>query len=167
MAIEIPLSRGMKAFIDEDDFELVKGYKWIALSTGLSKVFYAAHFYNVDGKRHALLMHRLILGAKKGFVVDHINHNTLDNRRSNIRICTHGENMRNSKTRKNSNSGVRNVMFESVGGGKKRWRASIRVDGKRHRKWFDSKEAAEKWCESNIKLLHGEFAYQKEKDVRV
>lgn len=71
--------------ISKCDEHLLKEYKW-----------YKSHYgYAVTAK--GLRMHRLIMNAPKGMVVDHINHNKLDNRRENLRICTNAENTRNRK----------------------------------------------------------------------
>lgn len=71
-------------------------------------------------------MHREITQAKEGEVVDHINHNTLDNRKINLRVCTHRQNMRNQVKPKNNTS-----RFKGVNKEKGRWRARILVDKKR------------------------------------
>ncbi len=89
MAERIPLTRGQFALVDDEDLPLVLGQRWYAnrSSTG--------QYYAINGQR--LGMHRLITNCPKGLEVDHINHDTLDNRRSNLRVCTHKENMRNGK----------------------------------------------------------------------
>jgi len=77
--------------IDDSDFELIKDYS-------LSLFKYRNNLYIrtswINGKR--FLLHRFIMNAPDNLMVDHINHNTLDNRRSNLRICTNQENRQNS-----------------------------------------------------------------------
>ena len=74
----------------------------------------------IKGTNSFILFHRLVMekhyGDISGYEVDHINHNTFDNRRFNIRMCTHGENMRNTKDRSTnfSNSGIRNIFYEKT-----------------------------------------------------
>lgn len=102
----IPLSRGFEAQIDETDLALVSGVSWHA--SGGSPT-YAVRLERIDKteKRRVISMHRLILGDAAGMVVDHINGNTLDNRRANLRHCTHGQNQQN---RRASNSlGIKGV----------------------------------------------------------
>ncbi|WP_394805346.1 HNH endonuclease signature motif containing protein [Rhodococcus qingshengii] len=87
MTIDI---KGNKVLIDRADLKLVSAYKWHIGSTG-----YAVWRGNQNGKKITVRMHRLITGCPSGLIVDHINHNRLDNRRKNLRICTQTENMRN------------------------------------------------------------------------
>jgi hypothetical protein len=96
-----------EAQIDSDDYELVSKYKWHRNDLG-----YAVWRGIVDGKKQTIRMHRLIMGAPKGMVVDHINHDTLDNRKSNLRICLQAENMRNRRNQ------ARGYYFDKR---KKRW----------------------------------------------
>ena len=95
MSVEIKLTQGKKAFIDEEDLEIVKKYKWRAHKT---KTKYKENYYAItdvkqpNGKNTTLYMHRLIMDVSKGFVVDHINRNGLDNRKKNLKIVTQKEN---------------------------------------------------------------------------
>lgn len=88
MVKEIPITKEAVALVDEDDYEYLAQFKWHLHSAGYA-------ITSIKGKKK--YMHRLILSAKKGEIVDHANHNTLDNRKENIRICTHRENLRNSR----------------------------------------------------------------------
>ena len=90
---KIPLTQGKFAIVDDADFSLVSKYKWYACKN--RKQYYAYHTLTLGV---ALLMHRLILGLKPndGTIVDHINRNPLDNRRENLRVCTHSINTLNS-----------------------------------------------------------------------
>ena len=87
--IEIPLTQNQVALIDDEDYELVSQYKWCARwSPGMRSYYAVTNIRKPDGKRIHLQMHRLITNAQKGEVVDHISHNTLDNRKSELRLCT-------------------------------------------------------------------------------
>lgn len=88
MVKEIPVTKGDIAIVDDDDYEYLAQFKWYLHDAGYAVA-------NIKGTKK--YMHRLILSAKKGDVVDHVNHNPLDNRKENIRICTQRENMRNSR----------------------------------------------------------------------
>lgn len=163
--VEIELSRGMKAIVSDDDFARVACFSWHALSSRGS--FYAARTVKIGGVTAKILMHREIVAAAKGFVVDHIDHNTLNNSRANLRVCTPSENSRNSKTRKDSRSGIRCVKLESRGGGIFQYRATIRCNKKAYRKWFHDLQSAALWCEKRRLELHGEFSYDSGADSRL
>lgn len=90
------------AYIDKEDVKF--------LNCSYTPIFYksSASPYLMNSKAQNL--HRLIMNCPKGLVVDHINHNTLDNRKSNLRICTRGENVQNLKSHNsNSSTKIRNV----------------------------------------------------------
>jgi hypothetical protein len=103
---QIKLSKGLFALVDSDIFEHLNSMKWTASSESGGKKWYAIR--TVKGKK--IRMHRYILELKgieirKGFVVDHVNHNSLDNRLFNLEIVTQRENMLRSPgwKRKNEN----------------------------------------------------------------
>lgn len=102
---EIELTQGQVAIVDDDDFEDLSLYKWFAKKEG--GIFYAARSYGA--KRNTMKMHIYIMKPVDGFVIDHINGNGLDNRKSNLRICSHAENMRNRKLHKDNSSGYKGV----------------------------------------------------------
>lgn len=115
-ARKIRLTRGMEAIVDDADFKELNKHKWYALSC--NGLFYAARGIWKSGKCKTELMHRRVLGLHPGEAeVDHKNHNTLDNRRCNLRPVTRSENLCNR----------RSAGFWKVGD---RFRAEIKVDGK-------------------------------------
>lgn len=100
-----------RTIVDDEDYELVSQYRW-HLSYG---------YVMSDHTR----MHRLIMNPPEGYVVDHINHYTTDNRRSNLRICKQGDNVHNScKTSSRATSPYKGVTVN-----RNRWRARIKADG--------------------------------------
>jgi hypothetical protein len=122
--IELPLTRGAVALIDDADLPLVQGWKWQMMNTG-----YAARSTKIDGRRLCLLMHRVIAAPPVGVEVDHINGNRLDNRRENLRLCSRTQNARN-KARKSTGAASR---FKGVWRNRSclKWQAGIEVDGRR------------------------------------
>lgn len=148
--MEINLSKNLKAIIDEEDYELVSLYKWHVTSHK-----YAGHT-PAPGK--CIYMHRLILNVKKGEVVDHINGNTLDNRKSNLRICKQNKNVKNRKKSSLNKTGYKGT-FKVNKNLKKDYTAQIQVDSKRiHLGYFATViEAAEAYNEAAIKYF-GEYA---------
>ena len=100
-----------KAIIDIDDVEKIKrlNYCWFLKFDNYN--FYVAAFNSKDiKKRKCITLHRFITNCPKNMVIDHINHNTLDNRKCNLKICTQQENIRNqNKLRKDNKSGFRYI----------------------------------------------------------
>lgn len=94
--------------------ELIKR-RWFAAYNNTSKSFYAYSKISVNKKRVTLQMHRIITNCPKGLVVDHINHNTLDNRLKNLRICTDAQNKQNqiSTIATSKTSKFRGVSYDS------------------------------------------------------
>jgi hypothetical protein len=165
--MEIELTQGLKTVIDDEDFPLVSGFKWCA-SRDRHGFVYARCGGGTRAKQPSLLLHRLLMGSPKGLVVDHIDHDTLNNRRSNLRVCTPAENLHNSRIKRTSSSGIRNVMYELCGDGiSRRWRAEIMVKGVRHRRYFDDAQSAEAWALETRQRLHGSFFYDEAKDTRL
>lgn len=119
---KIELTKNRVALVDDQDFEELNKYKWAYHHRGYAIRMEKAPYKT--GKRRFLLMHREILGDPHGMLVDHKNHNGLDNRRSNLRACTDAENMRNRLLQKNNKSG-----FQGVSKSKSGWVASIRYGG--------------------------------------
>lgn len=123
--------------VNWENIETVMKYKWSMDNKGYA--------YN---KKHNIRLHRLILNCPSDMVVDHINHNRLDNRKENLRICTVQENNRNKS----------NVDGVSWRNDRSKWRAYITVDNKQiYLGLYDKKEAAIKARqEAEIKYF-GEF----------
>jgi hypothetical protein len=122
MAQYIPLSQGQFAIVDDDDFEKINTYKWCIKKT--SHNLYAKRVFNMK----TIDMHRFIMNPKIGYVIDHINGDGLDNRKENLRICTHSENMKNIKVRKDNTSGVRGIHWQKKAN---KWHCQIQYNGKK------------------------------------
>jgi hypothetical protein len=141
----IPLSQGLVALVSDGDYEYLSRWKWYAAKTGKGNIY--ARRVDHRKKNKVIFMHRVITNAPAGLVVDHINHNTLDNRRENLKVCTAYENFQNVAPDKERHSfgktskGYRGVrLFEG-----KWWRAQIGIAGKSiHLGTFKSAEDAAK-----------------------
>ncbi len=91
----IPLTQGKFAIVDDEDFELISKRKWYAEKN--RNMWYAKTNAKVNGKPKSLRMHCVILNALPKFQCDHKNGNGLDNRKSNLRVCTVALNQANQK----------------------------------------------------------------------
>ncbi|NMF00054.1 HNH endonuclease [Aneurinibacillus aneurinilyticus] len=116
--------------IDTEDLPKVKSFpnSWVAhLSSGY---VYANAGIRVDGKQKTIKLHRFILDAPDGFDVDHINHDTLDNRKSNLRVVTRAQNSQNRKGSRSDKKteGGRNISWDET---RKRWEVNVTSGGKR------------------------------------
>lgn len=118
----VPLTRGQFSLIDAGDAPAVAGLYWRALWNRDTRTYYAAAWQG--SHRRLILLHRLLLDAPAGVQVDHANHDTLNNRRTNIRLATRSQNARNRRRRADNTSGYVAVTLQ---GG--RWRARVRIDG--------------------------------------
>lgn len=116
---EIQLTQGQVAMVDDKDFEWLSQWKWFAAWCPDTRSFYARRYPGI-------IMHRVIMNTQKGIDVDHINHNTLDNRRENLRNVTRQQNTMNKKWAQTNNIlGVLGVQKKGSG-----FRARIRINGK-------------------------------------
>lgn len=126
-----------EVLVDDEDWDRVKDYKWMLALEQSS-------FYIVTGqpkRKDRVRFHRLITNAVEGQIVDHINRNTLDNRKSNLRFVTAKENAQNRSKQKGTSSRYRGVTWCKRN---KKWLAAIRsIIGKRkHLGYFNIEEDA-------------------------
>lgn len=149
----IPLTSGEVAIVDNEDYDYLSGIKWSRTGPIDSPYVYASCHSNGN----AGLMHRFIMKPSKGDVIDHINHNTLDNRKCNLRVGTQSQNLMNMGMRSDNTSGVTGVSFEKWSS---KWRASIQVDKKSIKLGrFTSMEQAIEAREKAEKIYFGDHAY--------
>ena len=120
----IELTQGKVAIVDDGDYEWLSQWKWHAFTP--HKIFYAIRNKG-DGGGGTIYMHRQILNAPSGMECDHINHDGLDNRRDNIRICTRMQNAQNMIT----TEGISRYKGVFWGREKQRWQGQITKAQKR------------------------------------
>lgn len=127
--------------------------------------WYASGSRYVSGntKNGIVMLHRFILKAKKDEIVDHINHDTFDNRDENIRICTQSENMMNTIIPNTNKSGFKGVSKQKRDN---KWRAYITINKKQiHLGSFDTYEEAVEARKKANEKYQGIFSYPNAKDV--
>lgn len=161
---EITLSNGMKCQVDDEDYDKFGHLNWHA-EVRKHTVYVGRYWYNKEkGYKSRKRLHRLIMNASPEMDVDHIDHNGLNNQKSNLRICSTMENRRNSKIRKDNRTGFKGVsLFKG-----RIWkdsktpvfRARIMVQRKEiGLGYFESAEEAARAYDSKAVELFGEFAH--------
>lgn len=129
------------ALVDEDDFDNVIKYKWNLHKDSVNTYFRAYKGYKDNGIKEYIFLHNLIMNnLNKQFIVDHIDGNTLNNKKENLRKCSLHKNEVNKKKPKNNTSGHKGVHYSSV---ERKWKAYISYKNKRiHLGTFINKEDA-------------------------
>lgn len=146
----IPLTQSKQAIIDADMVDKVRGWNW-SVAKGWRDSLYAAR---KTGEKNCVqkchLLHRVITDCPEGMQVDHINGDGLDNRRSNLRIVTKGQNQMNARKRLGCLS-----PYKGVTRNKKRWSASC---NRVHIGTYDTQEEAALVYNREAIRLFGEHA---------
>ncbi len=153
---QIPLTQGKFAIVDDEDFEWLNQWKWCAdKQKGRDRFYASRNIY--DGRRqHTTGMHRVIMQARKGQEIDHINGNGLDNRRCNLRFCTHRQNCMNQLPQKETSSQYKGVCWDKQ---YNKWRVVIKDETRMvFLGLYDSEIKAAKIYDKAAKELFGEFA---------
>lgn len=159
---EITLKHGV-ALMDDDDFERLKAWKWWSeihhKGSPRESIRVRGRDTSIPYRSWALKkLHRVVMGTTDpDILVDHINHNPLDNRKENLRLCTTSENKRNSVKQTLGTSRFKGVHLYQG-----KWWAKITVSGKRvYLGRYDTEEQAAKAYVDAAQIHHGEFACTK------
>jgi len=148
-AIIIPTKLG-DIILDEEDLLSVSPFKWNAAKRGR-----LAYAYAYIGNHVQIWMHRVLTNAPKGMVVDHINGNGLDNRRSNLRVCEHRQNIAFGR----SFTGLSRFKGVTWDKNRSKWIAQIKINYK-HKMLgrFDNEEDAARAYDLAALAAWGEYA---------
>jgi len=154
---KIPLSQGKFAIVDPDDYYRLSEYKWSA--SRVYNKFYAVRTGTAEKGRRGktIRMHREIVNIPDGLECDHINGNSLDNRKANLRPATRQQNCwNNRKRRPKSLSKYKGVSYNSRG---RPWKAMLTVGGKtKYLGSFDTQIQAAKEYDKAAKEYFGQYA---------
>jgi len=150
----IPLTQGYFTKVDNDDFNKFAIYRWFSIKS--RNGIRPSRQISVNGKIIQIQLSRAIMKFPENMQVDHINGDTLDNRKCNLRICTPSENSHNRKKSAFNTSGYKGVSWDKRN---KKWRVMISCNNKQYYLglFIDKIKAAKKY-DIKAKELHKEFA---------
>lgn len=156
---KIPLSQGRFALVDDEDFERLNQYNWYAsYNQPEGNLYVKRNLKKENGEKTSVLMHREILSPSASEQIDHINHNSLDNQKKNLRICSGEENLRNAVKKAPATSQNKGVYWHKRD---KKWCARVKIpNGKQS--WigsYISEIEAAKAYDKSARELFGEFAH--------
>lgn len=135
---------------DKADFNKIKNTSWYRCNRSGDYIKYI-------GNRHGVCIHRYIIKAPSGYEIDHINHNPLDNRKQNLRICTHQQNQFNQPPQKNNSSGVTGVSYYAP---RNKYRARIKYNqNDLHLGYYETFLEAVQARNEGMRLLFGEYGF--------
>lgn len=138
--------------IDLEDYEKIKKHQWYISKTGYAKT---------KIKNKDMSVHRLITNCDSNLTVDHIDNDKLNNKKSNLRMCTMAQNNMNKKNLKQNISGYRGVHWHKT---RKKWVAQISINNKiKYLGIFEKIEDAIKRRKESEQIYYGEYAHKEAK----
>lgn len=148
--VTITSTNGYKIMIDEEDFDMVSKYHWYVSKTN-SNNYYALRHSTSNGKRTKMYLHREVMGATKGDIIDHIDMNGLNCQKANLRLSSKSMNAYNRRS-------FGAIDYLGVSKHKDKFRMQIYVQGRRYSKVCDTAEEAAMLYNEYAKKFHGDYA---------
>jgi len=152
----IRLTQGKYSIVDPEDYDRLAKHKWWTSRQGRS--YYATRCASIgNGRKKCIWMHRVIMNARDGQFIDHINHNGLDNRKANLRFASHAQNSWNKRKQRGKHSSK----FKGVSwfNHAKKWQVRIQANGMKIFVGSYKKEInAAKAYDAAARKFHKEFA---------
>ena len=138
--------------IDREDFDTINKFTWFKGRRG-----YPIAHLKLEGKKLTRPVHKVILSdVGKDMNIDHINRDRMDNRRSNLRVCSHQENMFNQRKRNTNTSGYIGVAYHKAAN---KYESYINLDAKKHYLGlYDTAIEAARVRDEYAKRMYGEYA---------
>ncbi len=150
---KVKLTNGGHTLVNNEDYKLISRYRWLASESQKGR------FYVKRTTRPQIYLHRFLLSPPREKFTDHINGNTLDNRRSNLRVVSKYQNTLNKKIHKNNKSGYKGVVRINYTKRVKEWVARITVKGKQiYLGYYRTPEEAALAYDDGAKKYFGKFA---------
>ena len=159
----IPLNKGRVTLVDDGDFIHLNQWKWTSHETELGKGrLYAVRYERgKDGKLKRIYLHRKLKGNSSKKYVDHIDRNTLNNQRNNLRLCNQSQSRFNSNKKVGNKTGYKGVTWDKFG---KRYTAVVGANWKRFRLgYFKTAKAAALAYDIAADKIHGKFSMTNKK----
>ena len=149
----IELSDGSLTKVDNSDYEYLNRWKWNNVGGYAVRQVYPS---GLKGSAYRVLMHRVVTACPDKLLVDHINHDTLDNTSENLRFATKSQNQWNRLIAKNNTSGYTGINWDKVN---KKWRVAVKANYKyKNIGRFEKLEDAVAARDKALRELHGDFA---------